>query len=84
MRRRPLIAPEALRQLPDGHALLLYGRLAPVQVRLPDVVRRPPAAQARFCDALMSWPGHNSGDAGPEDRHREDSSRDDDALPVGR
>lgn len=33
-RRRPLIAPEALRQLPDGSALLLYGRLAPVQVRL--------------------------------------------------
>ncbi|HWF55660.1 MAG TPA: type IV secretory system conjugative DNA transfer family protein [Solirubrobacteraceae bacterium] len=33
-RRRPLIAAEALRQLPDGHALLLYGRLAPVQVRL--------------------------------------------------
>ncbi|HET9718926.1 MAG TPA: type IV secretory system conjugative DNA transfer family protein [Solirubrobacteraceae bacterium] len=33
-RRRPLIAPEALRQLPDGSALLLYGRLAPVQIRL--------------------------------------------------
>ncbi len=33
-RRRPLIAPEALRQLPDGHALLLYGRLAPTQVKL--------------------------------------------------
>jgi type IV secretion system protein VirD4 len=33
-RRRPLIAPEALRQLPDGSALLLYGRLAPVQLRL--------------------------------------------------
>jgi type IV secretory pathway TraG/TraD family ATPase VirD4 len=33
-RRRPLIAPEALRQLPEGNALLLYGRLAPVQVRL--------------------------------------------------
>ncbi len=33
-RRRPLIAPEALRQLPDGSALLLYGRLAPAQVRL--------------------------------------------------
>ncbi len=33
-RRRPLIAPEALRQLPDGHALLLYGRIAPVRVRL--------------------------------------------------
>jgi len=33
-RRRPLIAAEALRQLPDGHALLLYGRLAPVRVRL--------------------------------------------------
>ncbi len=33
-RRRPLLASEALRQLPDGHALLLYGRLAPVQIRL--------------------------------------------------
>jgi type IV secretory pathway TraG/TraD family ATPase VirD4 len=33
-RRRPLIAPEALRQLPDGHALLLYGRIPPVKVRL--------------------------------------------------
>jgi type IV secretion system protein VirD4 len=33
-RRRPLLAPEALRQLPDGHALLLYGRLAPTRVRL--------------------------------------------------
>ncbi len=33
-RRRPLIAAEALRLLPDGHALLLYGRLAPVRVRL--------------------------------------------------
>jgi type IV secretion system protein VirD4 len=33
-RREPLISPEALRQLPDGHALLLYGRLAPVRVRL--------------------------------------------------
>lgn len=33
-RRRPLVAAEALRQLPDGHALLLYGRLAPVRVRL--------------------------------------------------
>jgi len=33
-RRRPLLAAEALRQLPDGHALLLYGRLAPVRIRL--------------------------------------------------
>jgi type IV secretion system protein VirD4 len=33
-RRRPLLAPEALRQLPDGQALLLYGRLAPTRVRL--------------------------------------------------
>ncbi len=33
-RRVPLISPEALRQLPEGHALLLYGRLAPVRVRL--------------------------------------------------
>jgi type IV secretion system protein VirD4 len=33
-RRRPLLAPEALRQLPDGQALLLYGRLAPTRLRL--------------------------------------------------
>ncbi len=33
-RRRPLIAPEALRQLPDGGALLLYGRLPPAELRL--------------------------------------------------
>jgi type IV secretion system protein VirD4 len=33
-RRRPLIAPEELRQLPSGEALLVYGRLAPVIVRL--------------------------------------------------
>jgi type IV secretion system protein VirD4 len=33
-RRAPLISPEQLRQLPEGHALLLYGRLAPVRVRL--------------------------------------------------
>jgi type IV secretion system protein VirD4 len=34
LKRRPLVAPEALRQLPAGHALLLYGRIAPAQVRL--------------------------------------------------
>ena len=33
-RWRPLSAPEALRQLPEGHALLLYGRLAPARLRL--------------------------------------------------
>jgi type IV secretion system protein VirD4 len=33
-RRRPLVAPEALRQLPEHHALLLYGRIAPTRVRL--------------------------------------------------
>jgi type IV secretion system protein VirD4 len=33
-RRRPLLAAEALRQIPDGHALVLYGRLAPTRVRL--------------------------------------------------
>ncbi|HET9094198.1 MAG TPA: type IV secretory system conjugative DNA transfer family protein [Solirubrobacteraceae bacterium] len=33
-RRAPLISPESLRQLPEGSALLLYGRLAPVRVRL--------------------------------------------------
>ncbi len=33
-RRRPLIAPEALRQLPDRSALLIYGRIAPARLRL--------------------------------------------------
>jgi type IV secretion system protein VirD4 len=33
-RRRPLIAPEALRQLRADRALLLYGRMPPVQVAL--------------------------------------------------
>jgi type IV secretion system protein VirD4 len=33
-RRRPLAAPEQLRQLREGEALLLYGRLAPTLVRL--------------------------------------------------
>jgi type IV secretion system protein VirD4 len=33
-RRRPLLAPEALRQLPDGGAVLLYGRLPPAELRL--------------------------------------------------
>jgi type IV secretion system protein VirD4 len=33
-RRRPLIAPERLRQLPPGQALLLYGRIPPVRVSL--------------------------------------------------
>ncbi len=33
-RRRPLVAPESLRQLPDRHALLIYGRIAPATIRL--------------------------------------------------
>jgi type IV secretion system protein VirD4 len=33
-RRRPLAAAESLRQLPQGQALLLYGHLPPVRVRL--------------------------------------------------
>jgi type IV secretion system protein VirD4 len=33
-RRRPLIAPEALRQMEPGEALLLYGRIPPVRLRL--------------------------------------------------
>ena len=33
-RRRPLIAAEALRLLPERHALLVYGRIAPVRLRL--------------------------------------------------
>jgi type IV secretion system protein VirD4 len=32
--RRPLLPAEALRQMPDGRALVLYGRLAPTRVRL--------------------------------------------------
>ncbi len=34
VRRRPLVAPEALRQLAPGRALLLYGRIPPAEVRL--------------------------------------------------
>jgi type IV secretion system protein VirD4 len=34
VRRRPLVAPEALRQLDAGHALLMYGRIPPAEVRL--------------------------------------------------
>jgi type IV secretion system protein VirD4 len=33
-RRRPLIAPEALRQMGPGEALLLYGRIPPARIRL--------------------------------------------------
>ncbi|HEY6395888.1 MAG TPA: type IV secretory system conjugative DNA transfer family protein [Solirubrobacteraceae bacterium] len=33
-RRRPLVAAESLRQLPDGHALLVYGRIPPTTLRL--------------------------------------------------
>jgi type IV secretory pathway TraG/TraD family ATPase VirD4 len=33
-RRRPLVAAEMLRQLPERHALLVYGRIAPTRVRL--------------------------------------------------
>jgi type IV secretory pathway TraG/TraD family ATPase VirD4 len=33
-RRRPLIAAEALRQLPEGHALVIYGRIPPTLLRL--------------------------------------------------
>jgi type IV secretory pathway TraG/TraD family ATPase VirD4 len=33
-RRQPLVAPEALRQLREGHALLLYGRVPPAVVKL--------------------------------------------------
>jgi type IV secretion system protein VirD4 len=33
-RRRPLIAPEQLRQLPQGQALLLYGRIPPARLTL--------------------------------------------------
>jgi type IV secretion system protein VirD4 len=33
-RRRPLVAAESLRQLREGHALLVYGRLAPTRLRL--------------------------------------------------
>jgi type IV secretion system protein VirD4 len=33
-RLTPLIPAQELRQLPDGHALLLYGRLAPARLRL--------------------------------------------------
>ena len=62
MRRRPLIAPEALRQLPERHALLLYGRLPPAQVRL-----RMWFADRRLrrLASVMSW-------LGPERRQWDD------------
>jgi type IV secretion system protein VirD4 len=34
VRRRPLAAAESLRQLPERHALLLYGRMPPAQIEL--------------------------------------------------
>ena len=34
VRRRPLVAAEALRQLPERHAMLLYGRVPPVELEL--------------------------------------------------
>jgi type IV secretory pathway TraG/TraD family ATPase VirD4 len=33
-RRRPLVPAEALRQLPERHALLVYGRLPPTRLKL--------------------------------------------------
>ena len=33
-RRQPLVAPEALRQMEPGEALLIYGRIPPVRLRL--------------------------------------------------
>ena len=67
-RRRPLVAPEALRQLPDGHALLLYGRLAPVRVRLRMWFsdRRLRRLAREGSRARMTWPESNSWEDGDE------------------
>jgi type IV secretory pathway TraG/TraD family ATPase VirD4 len=66
-RRRPLVAAESLRQLPDRHALLLYGRLPPAEVQL-----RMWFTDRRLRRLATSPPGGNTGDqqwpdhAGPE------------------
>ena len=63
-RRRPLASPEALRQLPDGEALLLYGRLPPAKIRLrmwfADRRLRRLAAES----APAALPGLGAGEAG--------------------
>ncbi len=59
VRRRPLAAPESLRQLPEGEALLLYGRIAPVRVRLrmwfADRRLRRLAAGSADSDGISVW-----------------------------
>jgi type IV secretion system protein VirD4 len=50
-RRRPLLAAEAIRQLPDGGALLLYGRLPPARLRL----------RLWFADRRLRGVGSSSG-----------------------
>jgi len=45
--RRALGAPEQLRQLPAGHALLVYGRLAPTTNPPADLLSRPTPQKAR-------------------------------------
>ena len=72
-RRRPLIAAEALRQLPDGHALLLYGRLRAGQLRLrmwfDDRRLRRLAGRMSWLEPDDDALGGSRGD-GDEDRRR--------------
>jgi type IV secretion system protein VirD4 len=59
-RRRPLAPAEALRALPDQHALLVYGRLAPTLIRLRrwfDVRRLRRLAESSARDGgSATWP----------------------------
>jgi type IV secretion system protein VirD4 len=70
-RRRPLASPESLRQLPDGEALLLYGRLPPVKVRLrmwfADRQLRRLAAESAEADSVRGFGRAKSpaGEAAP-------------------
>ncbi len=75
VRRRPLIAAEALRQLPERHALLLYGRLAPAQIRLrmwfaDRRLRRLAAARAAGGEAGSHSGGGSGSHSGSEEGAR--------------
>ena len=66
-RRRPLIAPEALRQLQPGEALLLYGRIPPARLRLRMWFHdRRLRALARADDPETSAPGPGAPHPDPD------------------
>ena len=77
-RRRPLVAAEALRQLPERHALLLYGRLAAGRGRVCGCGSPTGGCGAGGIGGAMSW--HDPDDP-PEEPG---GDREDDAGRAGR